>query len=443
MMLILLAIFAAVVAVLLLGLLPQRTAEIQQVSQDTKRSETQQNYTGSLACKECHEEVYNGWRSTLHPIKFQKANPSFVIGDFRNGKNIEAANGTTIQMKRVGVQFQMDLQPPNDTLQTFRVDYVLGSIWKQRYITQLATGALAVLPVVWNVKQSRWETILDEHAPGYPALDNWQKPEYAFQYQCMGCHTTNAAFEVDNATGKFTTQWTEMGVGCESCHGAGQAHLDAPIREKAGTIINPARLPDPRRAAMICGSCHTRGSSPEGKHAYPVNYQTGDQLTFMFDENPGVQADGNPKAHHQQYNDWQASGHNLAGVACWDCHSPHLRGKSNRFQLKLPGSMLCRSCHEVHPTGVHSLHSVNNCIGCHMPNTAKSVTAGDLRSHRFVVARPEKTLASKEDPPPPNSCNLCHYHSESDPEDLVHALKAVTKPARCTMCHDKDNEELD
>jgi predicted CXXCH cytochrome family protein len=275
----------------------------------------------------------------------------------------------------------------------------------------------------------------------------WEETENAFQFQCLGCHATNSSIGFDPATKSFDTRWTEMGVGCEACHGPGRSHIEADIPDKAGTILNPAKLPDPRRAAMVCGACHTRGTSPDGQFAYPVDYQPGDQLNFMFDELPGVYPDGSPNSHHQQYNDWRASGHSAAGVNCWDCHSPHIRGKSNRFQLKLPGSMLCRSCHSVKPKGVHGLHSADNCIGCHMPNTIKSAVQGDLRSHRFLVARPEHTLIEGSAEAQPNSCNLCHYHKKEDPERLVHYLNAVKKPARCKACHyhaeqdpDEENE---
>ena len=190
---------------------------------------------------------------------------------------------------------------------------------------------------------------------------------------------------------------------------------------------------------MVCGACHTRGATRDGGFAYPVDYRAGGQLDFLFDANPAVYPDGSPKAHHQQYNDWQGTGHAAAGVMCWDCHSPHARGKSNRFQLKLPGSMLCMTCHKVEPRGYHGLHSVNNCMGCHMPLTAQSATPGDLRSHRMKVVRPQLTVDAGDNGVQPNSCNLCHYHKDGDPEDLVHAMEAARKPAVCKKCHDQED----
>ncbi len=85
-------------------------------------------------------------------------------------------------------------------------------------------------------------------------------------------------------------------------------------------------------------------------------------------------------------------------------------------------------------------------MGCHMPNTIHSATPGDLRSHRFVVVRPALTVEAGDAQKQPNSCNLCHYHEDYDPERLVHYLRGVKKPVVCKSCHyhaeqDPDDEE--
>jgi predicted CXXCH cytochrome family protein len=393
-------------------------------------------YVGSEACRECHEGVYRGWQTTFHAQKFQPVNAEFIIGDFEKDNAVEVSGGRTV-MTRKGDAFFATTAGTDGTSSTFPIKYVLGSIWKQRYITELPNGAMQILPVQWNVVTANWSEYrgFESLKPGTPG--HWTDKEQMFQYQCMGCHATNAKVTHDEQTDTYKTSWQEMGVGCESCHGPGGAHVRAALPDKFDTIVNPPRMPDPRRAAMVCGACHDVGSSDDGQYAYPVNYRPGDDLRFHLDKDERTYPDGSPRTHHQQYNDWQASGHARAGVMCWDCHSPHVRGKFNRFQLKLPGSLLCNTCHTtIARAGAHSIHSTNNCIGCHMPNTIKSATAGDLRSHRMVVVRPEWTVKAGGDlEQQPNSCNLCHYHKDYEPERLVHFLYAVRKPEVCTKCH--------
>lgn len=399
-------------------------------------------YVGAEACKECHEEIYNGWKGTFHAYKFQPATPDFVVGDFERD-NVLTLDGSETVMNRDGEDFTVTTTGPDGAMHEYAVKYAVGSVWKQGYITEFPNGGLFVLPVQWNVKSQEWVDHfgLENHQPGSGRF--WSDEGREFQYQCMGCHTTNARTNHDAATDTFDTRWTDLGVSCEACHGAGKEHIEAPIQDKATTILNPARLADPNRAAMVCGSCHTRGTSQEGKYAYPVDYRPGAQLNFLIDQDPAVYPDGSPKEHHQQYNDWEASGHATAGVSCWDCHSPHARGKSNRYQLKLPGSLLCTTCHSVEPRGVHGLHSVNNCVGCHMPTTVKSATPGDLRSHRMRVVRPELTVEAGDVETQPNSCNLCHYHEDYFPEDLVHFLQAVQRPQVCSECHYHQEDDPD
>jgi predicted CXXCH cytochrome family protein len=328
-------------------------------------------------------------------------------------------------------------------VEKYKIKYVLGSIWKQRYITEFPNGAMHVLPVQWNVLTEDWSDNfgLESQKPGDGSY--WSDKGMMFQYQCMGCHTSGSKVTHDEAKDTYATRWVEMGVSCESCHGPGRAHVEADLPEKFDKILNPPRVPDPRRAAMVCGSCHDVGTSQDGQYAYPVNYKPGNELRFHLDKAPSQYPDGSPRTHHQQYNDWKSSGHARAGVMCWDCHSPHVRGKFNRFQLKLPGSLLCSTCHaNVALKGAHSIHSTNNCIGCHMPNTVKSATAGDLRSHRMTVVRPEWTVkAGGDTAKQPNSCNLCHYHKDYEPERLVHFLYAVRKPEVCNNCHGDDDPE--
>ena len=141
----LLALLAAsLLAALALGLWPTTTSQ-EAIHPAMVSPKMEGAYTGSLACKECHEEVYNGWRSTFHPIKFQRTTPEFVIGDFHKNNQI-SSNGVKLTMTRLGREFQVNIEETDKAPVSYPIHYVLGSIWKQRYITELPKGVLAVLP---------------------------------------------------------------------------------------------------------------------------------------------------------------------------------------------------------------------------------------------------------------------------------------------------------
>ncbi|MDH4248907.1 MAG: cytochrome c family protein, partial [Deltaproteobacteria bacterium] len=192
-------------------------------------------YAGAAACKECHEEIFNGWRATFHAYKFQPVNPGFIIGDFsRNNTLTEQKNSA--EMTREGDRFFVTVNDAAGKKKRHPVDYVLGSVWKQRYVTRGEGGGLYVLPVQWNVLNRSWVGYHDleqENAQSGP----WDAPANAFQFRCMGCHTTNASVTGGVNGQPFETTWSDLGVACEACHGPGAAHVRAPVREKASTIL--------------------------------------------------------------------------------------------------------------------------------------------------------------------------------------------------------------
>jgi len=369
-------------------------------------------YVGAAKCKKCHQEIHEGWKSTLHPYKFQKASPDNIVGDFNKNNRLEI-NGKPTTMLQKGEEFFITTVGPDKKTDTYKVNYVIGEFWKQLYVTEFPNGELRILPVMWIVKTQQWKV-----------TKAWSK-NLIYQNACSGCHNTGTQINYNKADNTYKTTWSDLGVACEACHGPGSRHVNAPEENKSDTIINPAKIPDPRRAAMVCGSCHTRGSCCEGKYGYPKGYTPGGQLNFMFSEKPKLHPDGSSKANRQEYIDWRSSGHAREGIVCWDCHYTHQQGNSNKYQTKLPGSSLCRSCHQVENKGVHGIHSVNNCIGCHMPPIGKRATKGDVHSHGFKLVSPRKTIDAGGLEKQPNSCNSCHYHKDDRPEEMLKILEKV------------------
>ena len=322
-------------------------------------------------------------------------------------------------MSKKGDKYFITTPGPDDKEHSYRVDYLIGGFWKQLYVTEFPNGELHILPAMWIVEKQQWKK-----------SKYWSKTIY--QLSCTGCHNTGSRLNYDEAEKTFQTTWTDKGVSCEACHGPGENHIKLAGNKGPlpGSIVNPAKIPDPRRAAMVCGSCHNRGTSKDGKFGYPVGYQPGGQLNFLFDEKPKLHPDGSTRANRQQYIDWTKSGHAQAGVICWDCHYVHQQGTANKYQTKLPGNALCRSCHQVEHTGVHGIHSVNNCIGCHMPPTGKRAVKGDVHSHQFIVISPAISIEAGNIDKQPNSCNLCHYHNNDTPEELLDILNKVRASGR-------------
>lgn len=365
-------------------------------------------YVGSKVCQNCHGGIYEGWRATLHPYKIREANEKNVVGDFYKSNELNVGGYTTKMSSKDG-KYYITTQDNEGKEQTYDIKYTIGgSQWKQRYITVFPNGAMQILPVQWNLDTKEW---VDYHGlkklkPG--AKKYWASPKRTWQFKCGKCHSTGLQINYNEEKDTFATTWTDAGAGCEACHGPGSNHIKAAANHKVDTIVNPDKL-NFRMGVEVCGACHNRGSSPDKKYGYPNDFLPGigsKGLHFTYvSVDPAKDAKRfwgeteDSKSHHQQFLDYLKSKHGKAGVACWDCHTMHSSGESNKFQLKLPGSSLCKACHDK-PRSTpalaglsHTIHDFGSCVDCHMPSTAKSALPGDIRSHKFKVIKPEVTIA--------------------------------------------------
>lgn len=360
-------------------------------------------YIGSEKCKECHERIYAGWKETLHSKVMQdaKANPYAILGDFGSDAKVNVKPG---MYEPLPIKIE-------------DVYLTQGSERKQCYVT-LKDDKYLILPVQYNLAKAEWVPFSE----GIPR--DWT-------IHCAACHTVG--YDAEKKT------YTELSVGCESCHGPGGNHVNA--TEKLGTIVNPARLTS-LAAAQVCGQCHNKGKSrptatqvcgqchgggsPDWKYEFPVGYMPSANLDIYFSSKPGTWPDGTTsKSYRQQYIDWKKSKHASGGVACHNCHTVH--SNDYTFQLKAPSTRLCIECHMVKATDEHRAPCKTTlCTGCHMPQTIK--TSGDEREslHEMRVILPEVSVkiggtglagVAKM----PNSCNLCHAHEKDDPEALQKA----------------------
>lgn len=350
----------------------------------------QADYVGSARCGECHDRLYATWFGTGHAqiIQVVKDNPLAIQGDF-------ASESTTRTFDTEGIVFTH------------------GVMWKQRYIN----SKWQVLPAQWNFDSRRWTP--------YRA-DDWE--EIDWRRDCANCHTVG--FDKDEL------QWSEMGIGCESCHGPGGAHAEEP---SLNNILSPTRMTR-TIAGDMCGRCHTRGKSVDGKWEFPPDVEAGemihasDFIPVSYETTKSWWPDGAVREHRQQWIQWRETRHYLAGVDCSGCHTVH--SQATKFATRGQPNALCRSCHpdiSTDPVNGHApiagapQHS--NCVACHMPPTGKSADFGDEHDHRFMVISPQTTigLGGGDVAKQPNSCNLCHYHEDDTPQELQKALDDGTR----------------
>ena len=230
------------------------------------------------------------------------------------------------------------------------ISYVIGGYkWKSRYMDEngyIITQGKGDEPgnTQYNYMTGEW---VDYHADE----ENGTKP-----YNCGSCHTTNWVANPDptDLTGNqdglagIWGTFDQGGVQCIQCHGS----------DHPGTIDN---------SAEACGTCHYR-SFPPGS------------------EENGIPASGGWIKHHEQYNEFLASGSHASFMECTTCHNPHKKAEFSIVQE-------CADCHG----GIDASYAMTpmadygvECEDCHMPMATKSgqVTAphqGDVMTHIFRI----------------------------------------------------------
>jgi predicted CXXCH cytochrome family protein len=375
------------------------------------------HYTGSAACKDCHQDVYARWAKSkmANVVRDPKQHPEAVIPDFSKP----------------------------DPLLTFSLNdvaFVYGSGWKQRYFKKVGDDYFP-FPAQWDITHKIWRPYMvannaDWWAPFYPP-DNFQRPTGPL---CDGCHSVN--YEIQ------TKQVSEWNVGCEKCHGPGSEHVAQKTR---GSILNPARM-DYVHANDTCIQCHSQGrplKNPiNGKYYdWPVGYHVGLNLAdyWQLEEHKLGELsfthfpDGTAHKNRMQGNDFVQSLMYTRGVTCFSCHDPH--GGDNDAILRKPINEVCLTCHGPntqngpHAASIeaHTHHKVGStgsqCVACHMPKIEQTIADINVSTHTFKFVTPSDTEAMKI----PNACNVCH--TDKDTKWAIAAIRTWNDRSPWRMVH--------
>lgn len=390
-------------------------------------------YVGSGACESCHALQVRAWRESQHAHAMAEASDSTVLGKFDGGTFTYA--GITSSFFRRDGKLYARTDGPDGRLADFEIKYTFGLSPLQQYLVEFPGGRLQALGIAWDTRPAaaggqRWFHLYPKEriTAGDPlhwtgALQNWN-------FMCADCHSTNVRKGYDPAKHAYATTWSEISVGCEACHGPGDAHvawarrggrnvdprgnmgLTAQLdeRKRIAWGIDPATQ-SPRRSAPrasdreieVCARCHARRSQITDAIKAGDRFEDGFRASLL---EPGLfYDDGQQRDEVYTYASFLQSKMYGKGVTCADCHDAH------RGTLRLPGNAVCTQCHlPKYDAPAHHRHAAGSlaaaCVACHMP--AKTYMGVDpRRDHGFRIPRPD--LAVKLGVP--DACtSACHLN---------------------------------
>jgi predicted CXXCH cytochrome family protein len=437
----------------------------------TEQSDVSADYAGSNACAECHQIEHGQWARSLHIRMTKPASEALVVGNFDNVSF--ADNRRSYRMEsRDGRRF-VSVSHGGRPFEKFEVHYTLGAKRFQGYLTRLPEGRIYVLPVFWHVAQKRWV----DWKEITPVPDGDHDLRQIWNITCFNCHATNLDANFDVASKTYDTTWTEMGLGCETCHGPGRPHISLmrewekdpgtkPAYDKSSSnralgptlkIFSP-RTAEPRQVFDTCAYCHGN------KNNLFLGFTPGSRmedfaLPFLVSQPMPAddpQGDFWPDGRPSRFNRPQAltlSGCFIKGnVTCTNCHVAHGSRQEHSLKVSIEESNgLCTQCHDtvraqgsrlvaqdsglearvdvrdvrVATTGSelerHTHHPADSrgsrCIECHMSDVNWRLMIR-RRDHTFAPPVPEMTAKYGV----PNGCTTCHDNRA--PEWAAEAMDA-------------------
>jgi len=386
-------------------------------------------YAGSAACRECHGQVYDNWKSTGMAKMFRPYEPAAIVGDFSSQQPVSDRARAILEGSRHFIEIRH-----GDTADWTRyaVDYVIGSKWQQAYATRLPDSRLLVFPIQYSRLRSAWVNYWKTvDAPGSPRADISRFHEVptdaVYQSTCAPCHTSQLSFPNGSKRPADAT-FREPGINCEMCHGPSLDHVEQAkgrSKQTAGVTETPLRFSRlaPERYVAVCAQCHAQSAVHDAQAGGAVNYSaTGAPFrTYPLELPSGFSRkafyrDGRHRATTFISESFARSQcFKKGGATCGSCHDPHpLNAASNPNSLKLgDANAMCVQCHKDlgESPGRHTRHAANTeasrCVSCHMPRIMEALLF-QARTHEIDDIPDAEMTERFGNSNSPNACLSCH-----------------------------------
>ncbi len=394
-------------------------------------------FTGTRSCVGCHAEQHRDWQGSHHDLAMQHATKNSMLGDFDNAEF--SANGITSRFFTKDDKFWVNTDGADGSMQNFEIKYTFGLTPLQQYLVEFPDGRVQTLGIAWDSRSEseggqRWFHLYPNETINAGDELHWTGFQQNWNYMCADCHSTNLVKGYSSVTNTFKTTWSDINVGCESCHGPGKQHLawaaqhdklkqaDLSMglafllhdRKDTGWVMDPdsstAHRSQPvtdNREIGVCAACHSRRgqfrSGIESDGSFMDYYRPALLTADLY------HADGQILDEVYVWGSFAQSKMLAAGVTCSDCHEPH------SLKLRAEQEQVCSQCHlpTKYASTEHHKHKMEstgaNCLDCHMPETTYMVV-DPRRDHSMRIPRPDLSLASSA----PNACNQCHSDQDTE-----------------------------
>lgn len=360
------------------------------------RADTDRRYAGAQACASCHPTVYESFRKTAMGQSMMRADalasrlpvPATIYDkDSNQYFSVTSNKGQLFQS-----EYALDGSGNKQYEQIKKIDYVIGAGEDGfGFLIQL-DHSLFEAPLTYYTTSRSWG-----FAPGYEIQNRgFTRP---ILDRCILCHSGRPN-PVSGQVGLYKDPpFDELSVGCENCHGPGEAHVLERSQDRMmgvepplgpdSTIVNPERLSG-WLADNVCMRCHQgQDVRVELPSKNLKDFRPGEELAkyiaiFKIAPDPGASPSALPLEHYfgMTLSQCYRSSGNLH---CITCHDPHVASS-------VPDSLAryrsqCLRCHGEQGCKLQrekrlATSPPDNCLTCHMPKrTVTTISHAALTDH--------------------------------------------------------------
>ncbi|MGC4046932.1 MAG: multiheme c-type cytochrome [Armatimonas sp.] len=290
-------------------------------------SEKKPEPVGSEACTPCHADIAAKHKGTNHALTLYPATLTALKelappeGEMRPG----------LVLRRQGDELAVEVRNPIDgKLDRLPLTLALGSGKTGLTFLIEDTGTTAEISRSYFPHQKVWHT-----TPGQETLNPkliGVPHDEGVTRKCLSCHAVTSPEQPMIPERKF------FGVGCESCHGPGSAHLQ-------GAKMQDLKKLDGKEMNELCGRCHRTAEDVQAMGKIAVDSTNRFQPYAMTLSKCFIKSQGK--------------------LTCVTCHDPHENASKDipRYERT------CIACHDgsEKTKPVCPVNAKQDCIRCHMP----------------------------------------------------------------------------
>jgi len=405
----------------------------------TAGADRERKYVGAEACASCHQSLYDSFQKTAmgqsmvpgDALRSVLPVPATVYDkDSHQYFSVTRQDGQLFQS-----QYSVDDSGQEQYKQTKKIDYVIGAGEDGfGFLIQL-DHYLFEAPLTYYTTSHSWG-----FAPGYEVQNRgFTRPILG---RCILCHSGRPNPVVGQVGLYKNPPFDQLAVGCENCHGPGEAHVvERGLEQRMGvepplgvdsTIVNPAKISG-WLADNICMRCHQgQDVRVELPSQNLQDFRPGQELgkyiaIFKIAPEPGASPSRLPLEHYFGMTLSQCY-RRSGNLHCITCHDPHVASSAPDSLARYRSQ--CLRCHgeqgcRLEPAKRLAASPPDNCLTCHMPKRTVTTIAHAALSDHSIPAHASSIVGLSDQPHADRKSQLLLLSAPPDQWNRVDAVPAT------------------